>query len=174
MTARLPVVVTLTGLWMLLWGSVGPLTIVGGVLVSLLVTTVFPFPPVMWKGRFRPWASVVLLAVFLGELLVASAQVAWIAIRPAAPPRGAVIRVDLITRSEFLLTITAELISLVPGSLLVELDSERGQLWLHLLDGDSPEKIERARSNARAQERRVLAALGSETDIAACRAEGLS
>lgn len=174
MTARLPVVVTLTGLWMLLWGSIGPLTIVGGVLVSLLVTTVFPFPPVMWKGRFRPWPALVLLSVFLFELLVASAQVAWIAIRPAAPPRSAVIRVDMVTRSEFLLTITAELICLVPGSLLIELDSENGHLWLHLLDGDGREKVERARESALAQERRVIAALGSPTEVAACRAGGHS
>lgn len=174
MTARLPVVVTLTGLWMLLWGGVTPMLIAGGILVSLLVTTVFPFPPVMWKGRFRPWPALVLLTVFLVDLLVASAQVAWIAIRPAAPPRSAVIHVDMVTRSEFLLTITAELISLVPGSLLIELDSEHGHLWLHLLDGDSPAKVERARASALAQERRVIAALGSDAEIAACRARGVS
>jgi multicomponent Na+:H+ antiporter subunit E len=172
MTARLPVVVTLTALWMLLWGSVTPLTVVGGVLVSLLVTTVFPFPPVMWKGRFRPWPALVLFTIFFVDLFVASAQVAWIAIRPAAPPHSAVIRVDMVTRSEFLLTITAELISLVPGSLLIELDSEQGYMWLHLLDGDTPAKVERARASAHAQERRVIAALGSDTEIAASRSGG--
>jgi len=166
--SRLPVVVALTIVWVLLWGNIGPLTVLGGALAALLVMTVFPFPAVMWKGRFRPLPAVRLVVTFVADLLVASVQVAWIAIRPTAPPRSAVIRVQLATRSEFLLTITAELISLVPGSLLIELDSRRGLIWLHLLDGSTPEKVELARSKALAQERRVIAALGSDPEVVAC------
>lgn len=174
LAARVPVIVILAIVWMLLWGGFTPLLAVGGILVGLLVTSAFPFPPVVWAGRFRPVPAIRLLATFVGELLLASIQVAWIAIRPTAPPRSAVIRVDLVTRSELLLTITAELISLVPGSVLIELDSERGRIWLHLLDGSSPDKIERARDKALAQERRVIAALGSDVDHRACRAGGTS
>jgi multicomponent Na+:H+ antiporter subunit E len=169
--ARIPVIATLTILWMLLWGGITPLLAVGGVLVGLLVTTVFPFPPVGWKGHVRPWAVVRLVAIFVVDLLAASLQVAWIAVRPSAPPRSAVIRVDMVTRSELLLTLTVELVSLVPGSLLIELDSEHGHVWLHLLDGSTPEKIERARSRALAQERRVIEALGSRAELTACRGE---
>jgi len=165
---RLPAIAVLTVVWALLWGAVTPLIVVGGVLVGLLVTTVFPFPQVEWTGRLRPWPALVLVATFLVELLVASVQVAWIAVRPAGPPRSAVVRVDLATRSELLLTITAELISLVPGSLLIELDTDGGRIWLHLLDGSTPEKIERARAKALAQERRVIAALGSPAELVAC------
>jgi multicomponent Na+:H+ antiporter subunit E len=168
LATRLPVIAGLTVVWALLWGAFTPLVLVGGALVALLVTSVFPFPAVPRTGRFRPWPAVVLVVVFLVEMLVASVQVAWIAIRPARPPRSAVIQVDLVTRSEFLLTITSELICLVPGSLLVELDSAHGRLWLHLLDGSTPEKIEGARVHALAQERRVVAALGSAAELAAC------
>jgi multicomponent Na+:H+ antiporter subunit E len=166
---RLPVVVALTVVWVLLWGNVGPFTVLGGVLAALLVMTVFPFPPVTWNGRFRPLPALRLVATFVVDLLVASAQVAWIAVRPAAPPPSAVIRVQMATRSELLLTITAELISLVPGSLLIELDSRRGLIWLHLLDGSTPDTIERARRKALEQERRVIAALGSDPEVVACR-----
>ena len=174
MMSRIPVIVLLTVVWSLLWGAFTPLIVVGGVLVALLVTTVFPFPPVVWTGRIRPWALAKLLGIFFFEMLLASVQVAWIAIRPAKPPRSAVLCVDLATRSELLLTITAELISLVPGTLLIELDSPTGHVWLHLLDGSTPEKIERARANALAQERRVIEALGSESEIVACQAGGQS
>jgi multicomponent Na+:H+ antiporter subunit E len=172
LAARLPVVVVLTIVWTLLWGSVQPLTVLGGIVVAVVVMTAFPFPRIPWTGRFRPLPAVRLVGTFLYELVVASLQVAWIAIRPAAPPASAVIRVDLVTRSELLLTITAELISLVPGSLLIELDSERGRIWLHLLDGSTPERVERAREKALAQERRVVAALGSSSEITACIAGG--
>jgi multicomponent Na+:H+ antiporter subunit E len=166
---RLPVVVALTLVWVLLWGNVGPITVLGGALAALLVLTVFPFPSVSWDGRFRPVAAVRLVATFFADLLVASVQVAWIAVRPTAPPRSAVIRVQLATRSELLLTITAELISLVPGSLLIELDSRRGIIWLHLLDGSTDAKVERGRAKALAQEARVIAALGSDSEMTACR-----
>ncbi len=172
--SRLPVVVVLTIVWALLWGGFTPLLLVGGALVALLVTTVFPFPPVVWKGRFRPWHTLLLLGRFFADLLIASVQVAWIAIRPTSPPPSAVIRVDMVTRSEFVLTITAELISLVPGSLLIELDGERGCIWLHILDASTPDKVEGARAKALAQERRVIAALGSDSDLVACRPEGQS
>ncbi len=167
---RLPVLVTLTVVWVLLWGHVTPLVVVGGLLVALLVTTAFPFPPAKTNGRLRPWHAERLLAIFLADLLIASLQFAWIAIRPAAPPRSAVIDVEMVTRSELLLTITSELISLVPGSLLIEIDSEQGHIWLHILDGSTPEKIKRARASAIAQEARVIAALGSDAELAACRA----
>lgn len=169
LATRLPVIAGLTVVWALLWGAFTPLVLVGGALVALLVTSVFPFPAVPRTGRFRPWPAVVLVVVFLVEMLVASVQVAWIAIRPAAPPRSAVIRVDMVTRSELLLTLTVELVSLVPGSLLIELDSEHGHAWLHLLDGSTPAKIEQARARALAQERRVIAALGSDAELTACR-----
>ncbi|MCD9199753.1 Na+/H+ antiporter subunit E [Aeromicrobium wangtongii] len=170
MMSRVPVIVLLTVVWSLLWGAFTPLIVVGGVLVALLVTTVFPFPPITWTGRIRPWPLTKLIGIFFFEMLLASVQVAWIAIRPAKPPRSAVLCVDLATRSELLLTLTAELISLVPGTLLIELDSQTGHIWLHLLDGSTPEKIERARANALAQELRVIEALGSESEIVACRA----
>jgi multicomponent Na+:H+ antiporter subunit E len=168
MSTRLPVIAVLTIVWALLWGAVTPLIVVGGALVALLVTTVFPFPPIVWAGRLRPLALLRLIAIFLIDLVVASLQVAWIAIRPAAPPRSAVIRVELATRSELLLTLTSELISLVPGTLLIELDSAAGHIWLHLLDAGTPAKIERARASALAQERRVMAALGSDAEVVAC------
>ncbi|MFC5676166.1 Na+/H+ antiporter subunit E [Aeromicrobium endophyticum] len=166
---RLPVVVALTIVWVLLWGNVGPITVLGGALAALLVMIVFPFPSVSWDGRFRPVAAARLVATFFADLVVASVQVAWIAVRPTAPPRSAVIRVQLATRSELLLTITAELISLVPGSLLIELDSRRGIIWLHLLDGSTAAKVERGRAKALAQEARVIAALGSDSEMTACR-----
>jgi multicomponent Na+:H+ antiporter subunit E len=167
-TLRLPVVLSLTLLWLLLWGDVTPLLIAGGVVVAIVVINVFPFPPVMWRGSVRPWALVVLVSRFAADLVRASVAVMWLSVRPAAPPPSAVIRVDLATRSELLLTLTAELVSLVPGSLLIDLDPPRGAIWLHVLDARSPAHVERARRDALAQERRVIAAFGSSAERALC------
>lgn len=164
---HLPVIVWLTVVWLLLWGSITPLLVVGGLLTSALAVAVFPFPKVNLGGTLRPWPAVVLLARFLADLVVASFQVAWLALRPAAPPASAVIRVDLTTDSELRQTLTAELISLVPGSLLIELDSAGRRMWLHVLDGSTPEAVESARRKARTQEHRLLRALGTADEVAA-------
>lgn len=157
-------VIAMTVVWTMLWGSVSPMIVLGGILLAIIVMKVFPFPPVEISGNLRPLPFLVLLGRFLFDLVLASFQVAWVAIRPQAVPQSALIEVHLVSESELLQTITAELISLVPGSLLIELDSEGKRLWLHVLNAASPELIDAARAKARAQEHRLLAAVGSREE----------
>jgi len=159
-----PLLVSVTVIWLLLWGDVTPMLVAGGVLVALLTVLVFPAPPRMFAGRIHPWHLVVLIVRFLYDLVVASLHVAWIAVRPSPPPLSAVVRIDLTCRSELLMTITSELISLVPGSLLVDLDAEAGRIWLHILDAHHDDTPERWRGIVLAQERRVLNAFRPDTE----------
>ncbi|MGJ9424021.1 Na+/H+ antiporter subunit E [Aeromicrobium sp. CF3.5] len=162
---RLGPILGLTALWMLLWGDITALLLVGGLLVATAVVVVFPFPQGQWQGVFRPWQFAVLLGRFVVDLVSASLQVAWLALRPQPLGPSAVVEVQLHTRSELLMVLTSELISLVPGSLLIELDAEQGKVWLHVLDAgrDLDSVIERAL----VQERRVIDALGSDAERAA-------
>ncbi len=157
-----PLLVAVLIVWLLLWGDVTPLLVAGGLLVAVLTMLVFPAPPRMFTGRVHPWHLVVLIARFGFDLVVASVQVAWIAVRPAPPPLSAVVRVDLTCRSELLMTITSELVSLVPGSLLIDLDADRSRIWLHILDAHRPGTPDRVRAQVLGQERRVLAAFGPD------------
>jgi multicomponent Na+:H+ antiporter subunit E len=159
MMPRWRIVLGLTVVWLLLWGSITPTLVVGGLLTSVLVLMLFPFPQAPWRWTLRPWPTLVLLAVFAADLLRASVQVAWLAVRPAAPPPSAVVRIPLHTRNELLVTATAELVSLVPGSLLVELEPDAPAMVLHVLDARSPERVEQAVDAAHRQERRVVEAL---------------
>lgn len=163
---QLPVIAWLTIVWLLLWGEVTPITLLGGLLVSALIMVVFPFPRVSVDGTIRPWRTLVLLARFLYDLTVASFIVAWLAIRPGRPPGSAVILVELVSDSDLRQTLTGELISLVPGSLLIELDSRGRRMWLHVLDADTPEKVASARRKARLQEHRLLQAIGPADEVA--------
>lgn len=160
----LPALIGMVAVWLMLWGSLSPLTFIGGVIFALLIIWIFPFPPVDISGNFRPWQFLVLVVKFLADLVVASFQVAWIAIRPQSVPQSALIEVHLVSESDLMQTITSELISLVPGSLLIELDHEGKRLWLHVLNASTPELIEDARRKARAQEHRLIAAVGSRAE----------
>jgi multicomponent Na+:H+ antiporter subunit E len=158
--------VTLTGLvavWVLLWGSLTWLTVVGGVLVALVVVAVFPLPPIMFDG-IRVGALLTFTGFFLRDLVVASAQIAWLAVRPGEPPRSAVIAVPLRVPSDLVLTLTAEALSLIPGSLIVEADRVTGTLYVHVIGVRSMDDVERARRSVVAVEARIVRAIGSDTD----------
>ncbi|MGJ9413341.1 Na+/H+ antiporter subunit E [Aeromicrobium sp. CF4.19] len=159
MNGRWPQVIGLGVIWILMWGELTPTIVVGGLLAAFFVVVVFPFPRAPWRWTVRPWPTLVLLARFVVDLVRASIEVSWLALRPSPPPPSAVLRVDLRTSSELLMTITAELVSLVPGSLIIELDPSQHSLFLHVLDARSPERIDRARRFVLLQEDRVVRAL---------------
>ncbi|WAB81810.1 Na+/H+ antiporter subunit E [Microcella daejeonensis] len=164
-----PLLLALVLLWMLLWGSVTPLTIVTGVVVALVVTRAFYLPPVELSGRFNPWWFLVLLGRFAVDLVRASFEVAWQALRPRGVERNAVIRVDLTTRNDFVLTGTALAVSLVPGSVVLEVDRPHSVLYIHSLGIETPEQVACAHDAVLAYERRILRALGSREEWEAVR-----
>jgi len=98
------------------------------------------------------------------DIVVASVQVAAIAVR-RRPPRSAVLRIRLRSHSDVVLTLTAELVSVVPGSIVVEAHRLTGTLYVHVLDVDMAGGIESARRHVLAQEERVLRALAARAEL---------
>jgi multicomponent Na+:H+ antiporter subunit E len=166
---KAPLLVALVLLWMMLWGSVTLLTIVTGILVAIIVTSYLYLPPVALSGRFHLGWAIVLALRFFFDLFVASFQVAWFSFRPRGVGRSAVVRVQLNTRSDLIMTATGLSISLVPGSVVLEVDRPHAVLYVHSLGVDTAEGVERARANVYAYERRFLRAIGSRAEWEAVR-----
>ncbi len=166
---QLPLLVALVLLWMMLWGSVTVLTILTGAVVAVLVTRTLYLPPVALSGRFHLGWMLAFLLRFAVDLVVASVEVAWYAFRPAGVRRNAVIRVDLTTRSDLVLTGTALAVSLVPGSVVLEVDRPNSVLYVHSLGIDTPERVETTRAHVLEYERRLLRAIGSREEWEAVR-----
>nr|BFF13413.1 hypothetical protein GCM10025699_47160 [Microbacterium flavescens] len=117
------------------------------------------------SGRFNVWFALVFLGHFLVDLVRASVQVAWQAVRPRGVDSNAIVAVQLHTRSDFIMTLVAEAISLVPGSLVVEADRERSILYLHALAVDDAAGVESVRSGVLVVEKRLAKVLGSGDDL---------
>lgn len=149
----------LTLLWLVLWRDITPLLVIGGVLVAILVQLVFPLPPLRMHLRPRPVGVAVLLLVFVRDVVVASWQVIRIVLR-RRPVTNAVVAIQLRTPSDFVLTIVGEMLTLIPGSVLVEARRASHTLYMHVLDVDDEQDVEEFRALALAQERRVLRAFG--------------
>lgn len=166
---EIPLLVGLVLTWMALWKEFSPLSLVSGVVVSILAMRLFYLPPVVLAGRFNVWWALRYLLFFFTQLSVASVQVAWIAIRPKAVPQNAVIAVKLRTRSDFLLTMVSLTLSLIPGSLVVEIDRFGSTLYLHVLNAPTTREISAMRHEARVIERLLVRAVGSREEVEAFR-----
>lgn len=162
---QLPLVVWLVVLWVLLWDDLTILTVAGGVVVAAAVIRAFYLPAVELSGRFNIYWAVLFAVRFIADVVVASVQVAWQAVDFRRLPRNSIIAVSLRTRSDIVLTLTAQAISLVPGSFVVEVNREETVLYLHVLGTNTIEEVESFRQGVLQLEQRLVRALGSADDI---------
>ncbi|WP_306233928.1 Na+/H+ antiporter subunit E [Agrococcus beijingensis] len=164
--ARASVVATigLALIWMMLWGELSLGAALWGVIVALLIQIAFPLPEVPELESFRPIGFLRLVLVTLWGLLISSFQVAAQVVAFWRPTRNAIIRVELRSDSTFITVITAELVTLVPGS--VAIDAGAGWLLVHVFDASTDAAIDSARAKVRATEATVLRAFGTPEDRA--------
>ncbi|MEV0608927.1 Na+/H+ antiporter subunit E [Polymorphospora rubra] len=162
---QLVAVVWLVLVWNLLWGDFSIGNVIGGLVVAAVVLVFFPLPRVTFGGRIRPLALLRFVLQFLADLITASIQVAGMALRPGYRPNSGIIAVQLRVHSDLNLTLTAEALSLVPGSLIVEADRSTGTLYVHVLDIEGPDGVERMRREILELEARIIRATGSAAEL---------
>ena len=152
-------VLWLTVVWVMLWGAITPMSVVGGMLVAVIVLVLFPLPHVLMRLRPRFWPLIVLIARYSYDLVTASIQVAWLSIRPGEMAGGVVMDMELMGDDELLQVLVGLMTTLVPGSVVIELDPSNRVLTLHALDVHTRQEAEGMRRRVRAQEARILRAL---------------
>ena len=167
---QLPLLVWLVFVWILLWGTWSWANVVSGVTVALVVMLLLPLPPVVGGTRVRPLPLVLFVGHFLVDLVVSAAQVAWRALGPGGAQQGAIVQVQLRADSDLLLTVVAETLSLVPGSLVLDLDRESRLISIHLLHVDDLADVQRQKADVLATEELIVRAFGTAVDIAALEA----
>ena len=129
--------------WVLLWGKVSAANIVSGLAVALVITVLLPLPPVPVEGRVHPLS--LLRLVVAGGVLVwccPSLQVAWLAIRPGPPPLTAVLRAHLAIKSDLVLALAVNIINLIPGSIVLEIDQVRRMIYVHVIDVGTEQAVD--------------------------------
>ncbi|MFO7690749.1 MAG: Na+/H+ antiporter subunit E [Cryobacterium sp.] len=162
---QVPPLITLTVLWMLLWGEFSWLNVLVGLTVSLVVTVAFYLVPVQLSGRLHPWHTVAFFVRLLIDIVRASVEVAWLAVKPRLVTSNAILAIPLRTRSDLILTWTAVATSIVPGSIVIDIDRENSTLFLHVLNMGSARDIERFRRRVLDTERRIVRGFGSHEDV---------
>ncbi len=94
---------------------------------------------------------------FLWDLLASSLQVAWDVLTPTHRSRPGIVAVPIDAVSDLEITTLANLVSLTPGTLSLDLSDDRKTLYVHAMFVDDPETIRKGIKSK--MERRVLEAL---------------
>ena len=85
----------------------------------------------------------VLIAFFLKELLVSNVKVLWDVITPRHISRPGIIAIPLDARTDAEIMLVANLISLTPGTLSLDLSEDRRLLYVHVMFLDDIDEIRR-------------------------------
>ncbi|MDD7938180.1 Na+/H+ antiporter subunit E [Actinomycetospora lutea] len=156
-------VVWLVLVWVLLWGTFSWANVLGGLVVALVVLLVFPLPPAPGRNWLRPGATLRTVRRFVADLLVSSVQVArqsLEALRPGPPIRSSVVAVRLASSSEFVMAMAVGMLSLVPGSVVIEARPQERTIYAHVLGADDAEAVAAFRTQVAVLETDLVEALG--------------
>lgn len=99
-----------------------------------------------------------LLMFFVWELIKANLRVAYDVLTPGYAMRPGVVAIPLDARTDAQITLLANLISLTPGTLSLDVAKDRGELYVHAMYVDDPDRVRRQIKAG--FERRVLEVLG--------------
>lgn len=107
----------------------------------------------------KVWRLLAFLVLYAWDFIAASLRVAYDVLTPQFHMKPGVIRVPLEARTDIEIIVLANLLSLTPGSLSLDISRDRSQLYLHAMyidDGDADRLREEIKDRL---ERRVLALL---------------
>jgi multicomponent Na+:H+ antiporter subunit E len=135
-------------LWAALTGTITPTNLAIGFFIGLIVLAM------VGRALGRPlymiglWRSVVLLFVFLWELLVSSLRVTYDVLSPGHNYKPAILAVPIDLDKDFQITLLANLVSLTPGTLSLDVSKDKKTLFIHSMNAPDPEALKRSIKNS--------------------------
>lgn len=120
-------------MWMFLHDTWGIMTFFAGYALGLVMLYALRrfFPQKFYL--FRLIASVRLFLLFIKELVMSTIMVAKQVARPKLSIKPGIFRTTTPLKSDWEITIVCCLITLTPGSVVVEVDPEAGVLYIHVM-----------------------------------------
>ena len=123
----------LVAVWVTLWESLSWANVLGGLVAASVVVTLLPPSLAKRHQSFRPIPALKLTLVFLWELVKASAFMAWEVVTPRNRIGAAVVSVRLSTDVAGVITAVANMVSLTPGTLTLDVDEQNQTIFIHVL-----------------------------------------
>jgi multicomponent Na+:H+ antiporter subunit E len=139
--SRLAFHVLLALIWCMMHNSLYPVTFIIGYLLAWASTSMFRVLTKYNPFRLNIWEGIKLLLVFIKEMIVANIQIAYIIISPAMNIHPGLIEYPLDIRNDGAIVLLANMISLTPGTLSVDISPDRKYIYVHAMVMETPDKL---------------------------------
>ncbi|QYF89048.1 MULTISPECIES: Na+/H+ antiporter subunit E [Arthrobacter] len=169
---EVPLLVWLVFVWGALWQDFSAGNLLFGALISVVVARLLYLPPVELGGRFNVLRAIAFAVIFLGKVVAASIQLLVLAVVTGPRVISAIVAVPLRSHSDLLVTATGHVISLIPGSLVVEVDRSTSTLYIHGINVRTARDVARLRKEVRDTEAGLIRIMGSREELSALKQEG--
>lgn len=140
--------------WAAMTGSFSPLNLFFGFCLAALALSLIREQVGSVSYFIQLWRGIRLGLVFIVELVKASVKVAVLVLTPRPRLSPAIIAYPLKVERDFEITLLANLISLTPGTLSVDVSEDRRTLFIHCMDAPDLDAV--AADIRRNFERRIL------------------
>ncbi len=91
----------------------------------------------------KVWSVCKLFCIFLRELVKANFQVFFIILHPQLNIKPGIIKMEIFIRSPLGISLLANMITLTPGTLTMEISPDNRYLFIHVLNINNGEEIKR-------------------------------
>ncbi len=126
-------------IWMFLSSSMTAKTFVIGYLIGMIL--------IFMMGRFfkeklyfrRVWALVKLTLIFFRELTLSNISVLQVVLRPKMDIQPAIFAMETELEEDWEITLLSSLITLTPGTIVVNVSGDQRTLYIHAIDVDDVE-----------------------------------
>lgn len=159
---RLPLVVGLSLVWLLLWGTFNLKTLFFGIVVAVVISVLFPVPTISTDLVVRPLRTLQLFGFIISDLLKSTASVSWQTFRHGPRAVAGIVEVPMRVDSDHLFAMVANAISLAPGNFVMQIDRANRLLYVYALGMTDQEAV---REYVLTVERLVVRAVGSPRQV---------
>ena len=141
-------------IWVVLTGDISGINLFAGLVIGYIVLGLMQRQVPMLRGYTSRLPRLIrFIFFFFKELLMANMRVAFDIITPVWHMKPGVIALPLEARTEMEITMVANIISLTPGTLSLDVSDDRRVLFIHAMFLDDEQSV---RDDLKEMERRVL------------------
>lgn len=127
--------------WAALTGEVTALSLAIGFVLGFVI--LFAVRRLLRPSRYfeKLWQSLRLASLFAWELLVANLRIAYEVVTPSHNMKPGVVAIPLDVETDVEITLLANLITLTPGTLSLDVSDDRRVLYIHAMYVDDADKL---------------------------------
>jgi len=126
--------------WATITGTFTPVNMLAGFVIGSFAIGVLRLQ-YETKYFLRGWYIVKLVWLFLYELVLSAFRVAADVLRPRMSFKPGIIALPLTTDDDVQITVLANLITLTPGTLSVDVSTDKTTLYVHAMRADDPDGL---------------------------------